>query len=208
MAIVLALFVTFAAACLRLFSAQEIQDAGTNIVFVMAQKIVPGPLADVAVLAVMLSTIGTIETTILQFTRTLFAMSRAGAFHPRYSRLHVKFDTPWVATGVITLAGLVLLLLSTALPGVNTVVKDSVNAIGFQVAFYYSLTCAASAWTLRREWRKFGVLVTGIVWPVLSGICLLTVAALSVPSFDTPTLVVGFGGIALGVVPLVVRKKK
>ena len=206
MLIVLALFVAFAAACLRLLSPAEIQDAGTNIVFVIARKIVPGPLGYAAVLAVMLSTIGTIETTILQFTRTLFAMARAGALPPCYARLHARFHTPWVATGAITVAGLVLLLLSTALPGVNTVVRDSVNAIGFQVAFYYSLTCAASAWTLRREWRQPTLLVTGVVWPLLSSVCLVAVAALSVPTFDLATLVVGFGGVAAGVVPLFVNR--
>jgi amino acid transporter len=93
-----------------------------------------------AVLAVMLSSIGTLETSILQFTRTLFSLGRGGALHPRFSKLHPRWRTPWIATLTITILGLVLLLLASTLPDVNTILKDSVHAIGFQVAFYYSLT--------------------------------------------------------------------
>jgi amino acid transporter len=93
-----------------------------------------------AVLAVMLSSIGTLETSILQFTRTLFSLGRGGALHPHFSKLHPRWRTPWIATLTITILGLVLLLLGSTLPDVNTILKDSVHAIGFQVAFYYSLT--------------------------------------------------------------------
>jgi amino acid transporter len=45
----------------------------------------------------MLSTIGMLETSILQFTRTLFSMSRDTALHPP-----PVYRTPWVATLLIT----------------------------------------------------------------------------------------------------------
>lgn len=44
----------------------------------------------------MLSTVGTLETSILQFTRTLYAKGRDGIVHPRYAILHKRWRTPWV----------------------------------------------------------------------------------------------------------------
>ena len=87
-------------------------------------------------MAVMLSTIGTLETSFLSFTRTMYAKARGGALHRRYARLHRTWQTPWIATAVLTVLGLALLFLSSLLPTVNQIMKDSVNAIGFQVAFY------------------------------------------------------------------------
>jgi amino acid transporter len=162
-----------------------------------------------AVLAVMLSSIGTLETSILQFTRTLFAQARAGALHPRYARLHPRWRTPWVATLAITVFGLIFLLLSSGFPTINAIIKDSVNAIGFQVAFYYSLTGMACAWyyrhCIRRNLRDALLLV---LWPLASAGFLIFIAIYSIRSFDVTTNIVGLGGIAVGIVPLVMNRRR
>ena len=98
MCIVLLLFMTFALACLLVLSDAEIEQSSTNVVFAVADKLFPRPWSYMAVLAVMLSTIGTLETSILQFTRTMYAKGRDGALHPRYAILHKSWKTPWVAT--------------------------------------------------------------------------------------------------------------
>ena len=102
---------TFAVACLLVLSDAEIEHSSTNVVFAVADKLFPRPWSYMAVLAVMLSTIGTLETSILQFTRTMYAKGRDGALHPRYAILHKSWKTPWVATSVIVVIGLVLLFL-------------------------------------------------------------------------------------------------
>ena len=107
--IVALLLIGFNALALWLLSDAEISRAGINIVSVVSQKLLPHPWDYLAVVAVILSTIGTLETSILQFTRTLFSMSRDKALHPRYGRLHPVYRTPWVATLLITGLGLVLL---------------------------------------------------------------------------------------------------
>ena len=104
-----------------------------------------------AVIAVMLSSIGTLETSILQFTRTMYAKGRDGVLHPRYALLHKTWRTPWVATAVIAFLGIFFLFLSSYSPTINLIIKDSVNAIGFQVAFYYGLAGLACAWYYRMQ---------------------------------------------------------
>lgn len=159
-------------------------------------------------IAVMLSTVGTLETSILQFTRTLYAKGRDGIVHPRYAILHKRWRTPWVATAMITAIGLLLLFGASYFPSVSAIIKDSVNAIGFQVAFYYGLAGFACAWRFRREaLRSVFNLVFLLVWPLFSALFLWFIAVYSVPTFDLATNVVGLGGIALGVVPLMLNRR-
>ncbi|GAB3628987.1 amino acid permease [Pandoraea terrae] len=209
MLIVLALFMGFAAVTLLVLTDQEIQQSSTNVVFAVANKLFPKPWSYVAIIAVMLSTVGTLETSILQFTRTMYAKGRDGTLHPRYAVLHKTWQTPWIATAVITSLGLVFLFLSSYFSSVNEIIKDSVNAIGFQVAFYYGLAGFACAWHFRRDALKspFNMVVL-MLWPVLSAVFLWFIAIYSVPTFDLTTNVVGLGGIAAGAVPLLLNRRK
>ena len=201
-AITVVLLVGFNAVALRMLTHAEIESAGVNIVFALAEKLMPHPWDYAAVIAVMLSTVGTLETSILQFTRTVFAMSRDNVLDPRYARLHKTYRTPWFATLLITVLGMLLLLLSSFLSGIKTVISDSVNAVGFQIAFYYALAGLACAWHFRKHaLTGLGQFILLLVWPLLGvGFCLF-VAVYNVPTFDMTTKVVGIGGIAIGIVP-------
>jgi amino acid transporter len=201
-AIAALLMVGFEALALRLLSDAEISHAGINIVSVVARKLMPHPWDHLAVVAVMLSTIGTLETSILQFTRTLFSMSRDGAMHPRYRRLHPAYRTPWAATLLITGLGLVLLFGSSCLDSIKTVIDASINAVGFQVAFYYGLTGLACAWYFRAEaLTSIGKFVFLLAWPLLGvGFC-FAITLYSLPNFNLATNLLGPGSIAIGIVP-------
>ena len=207
MLIVALLFITFVIAALMVLTDAEIDKSSTNVVFALAEKLFPRPWSYMAVLAVMLSSIGTLETSILQFTRTLFAQGRDGTLHPRYGKLHPSWRTPWVATLVIAVIGTTFLLLSSNFSSVNTIIKDSVNAIGFQVAFYYSLAGLACVWNYRKtaldSARNFLLLC---LWPLLSALFLIFIAIYSIPTFDLTTNIVGLGGIAIGIVPLLLNR--
>ncbi len=207
MIIILLVFVGFMIATLLVLTDVEIEQAGTNVVLAVADKHFPRPWGYMAVIAVVLSTIGTLETTFLQFSRTMFAESRGGALHPRYARLHPTWQTPWVARAVLTVLGLALLLLSSFLPSVNEIMRDSVNAISFQAAFYYGLASFACAWNTRHAAvTSPTTLVTLVLWPVASALFLAFVAIYSIPTFDLVTNVMGVGGIVVGLVPLFLNR--
>src|SRR2546426_1541962 len=86
MIIVLLLFVAFVTVTLLVLNDAEIEQSGTNVVLAIADKLFPRPWSYMAVIAVMLSTVGTLETSILQFTRTMFAQGHDGALHARDAR--------------------------------------------------------------------------------------------------------------------------
>ncbi|OYV43244.1 MAG: hypothetical protein B7X10_06430, partial [Burkholderiales bacterium 21-58-4] len=76
MLIVLLLFISFATVSLLVLTDKEMEQSGTNIVLAIAEKLFPKPWSYMAVVAVMLSSVGTLETSILQFTRTMYAKGR------------------------------------------------------------------------------------------------------------------------------------
>ncbi|AOY96004.1 amino acid permease [Cupriavidus sp. USMAA2-4] len=208
MGIVLALFIAFVAACLLVLSDTEIRQAGTNVVFALASRLFPRPWDYLAVLAVMLSTVGTLETSILQFSRTLYASGRDGLLHGRYARLHPVWRTPWVATLVISGCGLLLLLAAATFDSVGEIIQDSVNAISFQVAFYYGLVGFACAWRSYRAAAGTADLALMVAWPAASATFLWAVALYSMPAFDFTARVIAVGGITIGVVPLLLGRRR
>ena len=136
-------------------------------------------------------------------------MGRDNALHQRYARLHQTYRTPWVPTVLIIVLGLVLLFLSLYLPGIKTVIADSINAIGMQIAFYYGLAGLACAWHFRRQaLTSVGKFLFLLAWPLLgAGFCIF-IAAYSVPTFDLTTNVVGIGSIAIGIVPYLSNRSR
>ncbi|MBS0344303.1 MAG: APC family permease, partial [Proteobacteria bacterium] len=208
MVLLMAFFLVFIAITLLGLSDEEIQHFNTNIIFAIAEKLFGQTWGYVAIVAVLLSTVGTVETQMLQFTRMLFAKARDGALHPRYSRLHPRWQTPHIAIFFIWAAGMVLLLVSSYLPTINVILQDSITAIGFQICFYLGLTGLACAWHYRALAAAGAAAVTHVWWPAASGVFLFFIAFYSIPTFDWVTNVVGMGGIAIGIVPLLLNRRR
>jgi amino acid transporter len=209
MIIVLLLFTGFVIAVLLGMSDTEIQSSSTNVLFALAEKLFPHPWSYMAVIAVMLSSVGTLQTSILQFTRTMYAKARDGVLQPRYALLHKSWRTPWVATSVIVGIGLVLLFLASYYPNINLIINHSVKAIGFQVAFYYALAGYACAWHFRKEaCKSIGPFIILLIWPILSASFLVFTACYSIPTFDSTTVLIGIGGILIGIVPMVMNRRR
>lgn len=209
MVFLMVFFLVFIAITLLGLTDAEIQHFNTNIIFAIAEKLLGKTWGYIAIVAVLLSTVGTVETQMLQFTRTLFAKGRAGALHQRYSRLHPRWQTPHVAIFFIWAAGLALLFVSSYLPTINVILQDSITAIGFQICFYLGLTGLACAWFYRGQLRaSVGGAITHVLWPAASGVFLFFIALYSIPTFDVVTNVVGLGGIAIGAIPLFLNRKR
>lgn len=203
LAVIVTAFMTFALVTLATLSEAEIRASGANVVFAVAEKLLPRPWSYVAVIAVLVSSIGTVETSVLQFARTLFAKSRAGVMHARWSKVHARWGTPHLATSLLAWIGLVLFALAAAFPDIDSLLRSSINAIGLEIAFYYGLAAAACAWHFRHEFsRSIRKAVFAVGWPLLSAIALWLVAARAAVDMDAATLVIGIGAIVLGLLPM------
>lgn len=207
MSYLLLFFVVFMVILLLGLSDAEMRHYNTNVIYAVADKLYGNAFGLAAIVAVLLSTVGTLETSILQFTRTLFAQGRDGALHPRFGRLHEKWKTPHVAVLFIWAFGMALLLLSSYIPTVNQILQYFIAAIGFQISFYLGLAGFACAWHYRSMLRgNLASAITHVLWPAVSAGFLFFIAIYSIPGFDLPTDILGLGGIAIGVVPLVANR--
>jgi amino acid transporter len=210
MIIVTLIFVAFLMCVLVALTDEEIRQSSTNVLLKLANKILPSPWGNLALISIILSSLGTIETSILQFTRTLFAKSRDGVLHRRWSKVHAQWKTPWTATILIWALGMLFLIVASQEATVAGIIDISINVISFQVAFYYGLCGFACAWHHRNYFLKsFSKAILLIIWPIISSVVLVSIAIYgAVYIFDIKAILLGIGGIVLGAIPLFLNRRK
>ncbi|MEU6927866.1 APC family permease [Streptomyces sp. NPDC046385] len=203
--VVFLLFEAFTVSVNVLLSAGRIESAGANVLAVLGEEIWPGTGGKLLVLAVLLSTVATLETTLIQVTRSLFAMGRDRTMPAALGLVHRRWNTPWVAIAAVGAAALVMFGAAAVAGSVQQVLKDAVSAIGLQIAFYYGLAGIAAVVAykslLLSSVRDF---VLGGVWPLLGSAFMLWAFVESLGELSTTALTIGLGGLALGVVPMLV----
>lgn len=208
---------------LIVLSDDEIQAGGANVLLAVSTKLFPEPWNYIAVVATMLSTVGTIETTMLQYTRSMFAMARDNLFHKRYAKVHPEWETPYIANLSIWAIGVALIFGSSFMPSVSSILETSIASIGFQICFYLSIAGFACAWYYRRKFED-GIWngLTHIVFPALAALFVVLVGVYSAYTIqfaeadpENPAIMVmginlvvfiGIGAIALGFIPLLWAK--
>lgn len=192
-------FVAFALATLVLFDVGDKQTFSDNLVYSIAQHAGLGRIGGLAAsLAVILSSVAAMESLLLQFSRTLFAMGRDGSIPRFLGVIHERTQTPVNAMYLILSLGLVLIFMASFMSSIGTILATSVTAISLQVSFYYGLAGLACAWLYRDTWRTPGKFVLYAVYPLVSAFCLAAVGVYAFLTFDTVTRVVGLGGLLLG----------
>ncbi len=184
-------------------SLQQINNASSNILQALGVELFGPKLGNIMIIAVALSTIATLETSLLQITRTLFSMGRDGVVSRRFAITHPKWQTPYVANLVIGIFALILFVLSNFLSSVSAVLTDAINAIGLQVVFYYGLAALSVIVFYRKIMFKSVVnFIILFLWPLIAALFLLIVGLSDIPSLNVVTNVVGIGLIVVGVIPL------
>ncbi|MFB7515523.1 APC family permease [Streptomyces sp. NPDC056144] len=206
---VFVLFEAFTVAVNVLLSEEEIRTAGPNVLAVLGEEIWPGVGGKLLVVAVVLSTVATLETTLLQVTRSLFAMGRDRTLPAALGRVHRRWNTPWVAIATVGVAAAVMFLAAGAAESVQRILSDAVAAIGLQIAFYYGLAGIAAVVAYKSLLlRSVGNFLLGGLWPLLGSAFMLWCFYESLGELSTTALAIGLGGLLFGVVPLLVYWRK
>lgn len=197
--ITIAYYIGFTVAALFLFSLRDARNLTDNIIYNIAVASGLGRFGGLcASMAVILSSIATLETTMLQFSRTLFAMGRDGALPRVFGEIAPKSQTPVKAMYVLIAIGLLLIWSSSLMPTVSAVIAASVNAVAIQVCYYYGLAGLVAAWEFRGTTAP-GRWLTLCLFPALSGLLLLGLGIYAITTFNLVTKIVGLGGFALGI---------
>jgi amino acid transporter len=203
--VVFLLFQVFTIATNVTLPGKVIEANSANVLSVLGQAIWPGVGGRLLTFAVMLSTIATLETTLIQVTRSLFAMGRDRTLPVGFARVHPVWRTPWVASVVVGLISLVLFVTSNFVGSVSTIMTDAINAIGLQIAIYYGLAGISVVLAYRRLlFRNFANFIFVGLWPFIGAVFMFWILVEVVGTLSGTTLWVGFGSMILGLIPLVI----
>ncbi len=209
MVVLLFIFLLSSSAMQALLPRTTIQNQGANALQYFADQLVPAPWSYVMLLAILSSTVATLQTTLLPATRLTLSMARDGVWPRAFAVIHARYRTPVIGTLILTAITVVGLVLSTLSPSVNQTLNNLTNNIGVLVGFYYGITGIACAWYFRRTLRRslVSLVFTGVA-PLLGGVFLIWIGYQVVIqgqqaggwSVVLPVLVVGVFGVPLAVV--------
>ena len=211
MVVLLVLFLFAATAIDMTTSATDLSSPGnsSDILYFFAQGLTGAPLNYLMILAVLSSTVATVQTTLLPSSRLSFSMARDGVFPKMFGVVHKSWQTPWIGTLVTTVLSIIVICF-TFIGSVNSVFQNLILDIGVLVAFYYGVTGIACAWAFRK------VLFTSVklfflagLLPLVGGVFLFWVGyevIASSVSNALPILIAVGAGIPLTVVAAAVNK--
>jgi amino acid transporter len=201
--VVFLLFEVFTIATNMVLTTYQITHNKADVLSVLGQQVWRGDGGKIIVLAVVLSTVATLETTLIQVTRTMFAMGRDHTLPKALGTVHVKRRTPIVATGVVTVISLALFIGGQFIGSISSILSDGIDAIGLQICIYYSLAGLAVVMLYRRQ---LFLSVTNFIfmglWPLIGAIFMGYLFVEAIPTLNAASLWVGLGAMALGLIPM------
>lgn len=174
-----------------------------DILSVLGQAVWRGTGGKLIVVAVILSTVATLETQLIQLTRTLFAMGRDHTLPKVFGTVHPIRKSPIAAITFVTVFTLALFVGSQYIGSISNILTDGYNAIGLQICFYYCAAGLAVVVLYRRQLMKSaGNFIFMGLWPLLGALFMGFIFIKVVPSLNTTTKAIGLGAIALGLLPM------
>jgi len=177
----------------------------TTVLSDLATAVGGSTTGKIMIVAVMLSTIATLETTLIQVSRSLFAMGRDNTLPKVLGRIHPTRRTPAVATLIVAGVSLALFFGANFIGSVGTIMNDAILAIGVQIAVYYSLAAFSVVVAYRREiFKSVGnALCIGLLPLVGAAFMLFTLGEnIFGPNLNGETKIIALGSLALGLIPL------
>ncbi|MDR2114314.1 MAG: APC family permease, partial [Bifidobacteriaceae bacterium] len=127
-----------------------IQD-GENVFAVLAVPVLGSTASILVFLAVLSSSIASLESTFVSPARTMLAMGHYGGLSPKFAKTS-RFATPGTATIV---AGVVAAgYYAVMRPLSESVLTDTMYTTAIFICFYYGLTSFAAVWYFRKQSLK------------------------------------------------------
>jgi amino acid transporter len=204
---VVALFLLIQVSVQMGMTPEMVEKNSASLLGALGDMILPRPWGSIAILAVLLSTVGTIETQITQCARLLFSMGRDRVIHQKFSEIHPRFQTPWLAVLVIAVLSLFLLILSSSSESISGVMSSLISAIGVMVSIYYGLSGLSCVWYYRKSLgRDFKTLFMKGLWPGLSAVFLLILGVMQIPTLGWNVSLLTLGTLAFGLIPMLYFK--
>ncbi|BBX27133.1 APC family permease [Mycolicibacterium alvei] len=195
-------------------------DNAENVFAALADPVLgtwAGPLLFLAILA---SSVASLQTTFLPAARAMLAMGAYKAFPPRFAEVSPRYLVPVFAT---VTAGVVTGVFYTAVSLLSeSALLDTIAALGIMICWYYGITAFACVWYFRRElFANAQNMVFKFLFPLLGGIVLAAVFVISIGESMDPdnasgaavggiglVFYIGFGVLILGAVLMMIWRSR
>lgn len=151
-AVLLGLYLLCAVGVLAWAGPERLGQQPGNLLDTLGPEVFAAPFDKLLVLAVLSSAVAGGILLPIGGARTLLSMAAQGAVPPALGRIHPRFRTPATATLAFSAIGLVYYVAMTLAS--ESVLVDSLTALGLLVAFYYALTGFACVVYFRRRLRS------------------------------------------------------
>lgn len=196
-------------------------DNSDNVFGALAKPIMGGNGELLLYLAVLVSTIASLQATFLPAARAMLAMGSFKALPARFASVHPTYQVPRFGTAVAAIVAGVFYTLTSLVS--EHVLMDTIAAMGIMICWYYGITAFACVWYFRHKWftstRNF---LFKLTFPLLGGAMLLVIFVIAVRESLNPdngsgssifgvglVFYLGFGILALGaVLMLIVRVRQ
>jgi amino acid transporter len=178
---------------------------------------VMGPFAVLVSIAVLSSSVSSLQATMVSPSRTILAMGHYGALPEKYGRVSPRYKSPSVAT--VTSAGAAIIFYVVMRLLSENALWDTITALGLMVCFYYGITGLACIWYFRHTlFTSAQTVFFRFLFPLIGGVTLLVIfVTTALDSLDPDygsgssvfgiglVFVLGIGVLALGVVIMIIQ---
>ncbi|HEU5356822.1 MAG TPA: APC family permease [Actinocrinis sp.] len=173
--LMLGMFLLAAIGFERLFSLDQMTQNASTLLPYLGTTLARQPLAALPLLAIMFSSIASLQAGVLPNARQTLAMGRTGTLSPLWTRLHPRFGTPAIGTVILSSIAALLAVLGIGIGTLNQFISAAATSVGMLVSLYYGLAGLACAVRFRAQLRA-GVVAAlrAVVLPALSAVALLT----------------------------------
>jgi amino acid transporter len=173
LALMAGMFVLAAIAFQRVLTPDEIVEQGPQGLSYFASKLAEQPIAGLALLALLFSTVASLQAGVLPTARATLAMGRDQTLGRVWARLHPKYATPAAGTLLIMTFAALLAGLSVSIGTLSTIVVAAVTSVGLLVSLYYGLGGIACAVRFRGDLRTNpAAAVQSVIIPAVSALAL------------------------------------
>ncbi|MDQ8045244.1 MAG: APC family permease, partial [Patulibacter sp.] len=210
--LLLAIYLVVGTATQTYGGTKAIADNPDDVFSFLGPQVLGSWFSHILFLIIVMSSAASTQTTIMPGARQALSMARRKSIPAKFGRIHPKLQTPDYATifvGVVSAIWTTFLLCVS--PG-QSVLGDSVTAVGFAICFYYGGTALAGAWFFRRaSLEGVRAFVELMVLPLLGGVLMTLIFGYALYEYFNPDntnsavlgvgmpVVIGIGFLLLGV---------
>ncbi len=176
--LMLGMFLLAAIGFERYFSLTDMGAHGAQLLPYLGTRLARQPLAALPLLAMLFSSIASLQTGVLPNARGALAMGRDGTLGRIWTRVSPKYGTPAAGSLLIAAIAAAIAVLGIGIGTLNQFVQAMATSVGMLVSGYYGLAGLACAWHFRREPRAGArAALAAVILPAVSALTLLGLGA-------------------------------